>query len=893
MGPPAASTPAAASTAPRRANLATRHATLLQYLRDKVNQLLRVVGTWPLQPEQLDDEGLIALDPIGIIAESFSQILEQLRQTNQDLQLAHDEIRAIIEAAGTGIIVVDRHAGVLGYNRRSQDYFLTTEQDILGHPLAQAAEAPLIPVEADFFGAILRTRAPVEDRDFPFGDRLFHLIGTPIVGPGGELSKVVLSYTDITARVQVEQSLQEAKARLKTILDSVPVGIMVLDAASHRVVDVNGSALRLLGHERDAVVGSICHRFLCPAQVGLCPITDCGQTCDSSERILIHADGHHLPVVKTVARVYLDGREHLLESFLDISQRKEAERALQESEERYRSLYTTMKEGVALNEVVLDAAGTPVDYLILDVNPAYERILRVARAQVVGTLGSQVYGIGDPSYLDRFARVVSTGEPVTFETSFRDRYFYISVVRPAAGKFATIFDDITDRKRAEQQVQQLAYADLLTGLPNRALLLDRLQEALARCDREQTQLALLFLDLDRFKPINDTMGHSVGDALLKAVAGRLSNCVRRTDTVARLGGDEFVILMTGIHRHLDATRAAKAILECFAEPFSCDGHEIFTSLSLGIALYPADGQDPGTLLKSADMAMYVAKDRGRNTYQFYSREMNEAAHERLDLENSLRRALKQQEFFLAYQPQVSLAQGRVTGIEALVRWSNPELGVVPPGRFIPACEEIGLILPLGEWVLRTACTQARAWSDAGFGPLRMAVNLSVMQFRQSDLACTVRGIIQETGIDPAYLELELTESMIMEDAEGTIRTLRELKEMGLRLAIDDFGTGYSSLSYLSSFPIDRIKIAQRFVRDVPTDARNGAIVETIIAIARSLGIEVIAEGVETPRQVEFLRSRGCDDVQGYYFSRPIRDEILTGHLHDWAQAPAVCPIGIR
>jgi len=469
---------------------------------------------------------------------------------------------------------------------------------------------------------------------------------------------------------------------------------------------------------------------------------------------------------------------------------------------------------------------------------------------------------------------------------------YISVVRPAEGKFATIFDDITERKRAEQQVQHLAYSDTLTGLPNRALLMHQLRDALARCDREATQLAVLFLDLDRFKPINDTMGHAVGDELLKAVAQRLRNCVRRSDTVARLGGDEFVVVLAGIRAQREATRAAQEIIERIAEPFVCDRHEIFSSMSIGIATYPADGRDPGTLLKSADMAMYVSKQRGRGNYQFYSHEMNQAARERLELENSLRRALRQQEFSLWYQPQVNLADGRVTGLEALLRWHHPELGIVPPGLFIPTCEEIGLILPLGEWVLRSACRQAKAWVEAGYPPICIAVNLSVMQFRQNDLVQRVRAILEETAVDPACLELELTESMIMEDAEGTVRTLRQLKDIGLRLAIDDFGTGYSSLSYLSSFPIDRIKIAQRFMADVTGDPRNAAIVETIIAIARSLGIEVIAEGVETAQELEFLRSRGCDDLQGYYFSRPIPSDAVTARLDEWLLQGACCPVGV-
>jgi diguanylate cyclase (GGDEF)-like protein/PAS domain S-box-containing protein len=860
---------------------AARHAAVVAYLRDKVNQLLQVVGTFPLQPEALDDDTLISLDPIGIIAESFGQILLHLRETNEEISLAHDETRAIIEAAGTAIVVVDREARVLGFNRRSHEYFLPHVQE----PAGTIEQPPLPKPDEAFFGVVVRTAMPMEHRDLAFGDRHFHLVATPVPGPAGEVERVVLAYTDVTARIEAEE-------RLKTILESLPVGVLVVDAATHTVIDVNSSATRMLGRRRPEIVGNVCHKFVCPADTGQCPITDRGQTVDNSERSVIHADGRLIPVMKTVTTVMLDGRRVLLESFIDISRRKQAEAALQDSEQRYRSLYSTMKEGVALHEIERDADGVPVDYVVLDVNPAYERILGMTRDDVIGARGSQVYGIGDPPYLDGFAEVVRTGEPMTFETEFRGRQMYISVVRPSDGKFATIFDDITERKRAEQQVQHLAYSDTLTGLPNRALLMHQLRDALARCERDGTQLAVLFLDLDRFKPINDTMGHAVGDELLKAVAQRLRNAVRRSDTVSRLGGDEFVVVLGGIRGHREATRAAQEILDRIAEPFACDQHEIFSSMSIGIAIYPADGRDAGTLLKSADMAMYVAKQRGRGNYQFYSHQMNQAAQERLELENSLRRALKQQEFSLWYQPQVNLDDGRVTGVEALIRWHHPELGIVPPGLFIPACEEIGLILPLGEWVMRSACRQAKAWTRAGHPPIRMAVNLSLVQFRQSDLAQRVRTIVEETAVDPACIELELTESMIMEDAEATVRTLRELKAMGLRLAIDDFGTGYSSLSYLSSFPIDRIKIAQRFVTDVAGDPRSAAIVETIIAIARSLGIEVIAEGVETARQLEFLRSRGCVELQGYYFSRPVPGDALTARLAEWLGPAGCCPVGV-
>jgi predicted signal transduction protein with EAL and GGDEF domain len=339
--------------------------------------------------------------------------------------------------------------------------------------------------------------------------------------------------------------------------------------------------------------------------------------------------------------------------------------------------------------------------------------------------------------------------------------------------------------------------------------------------------------------------------------------------VARAGGDEFVVVLDSVRRDLDVTRVAREMLQRLAEPFVWDGRELFTGISIGIAVYPRDGEDPGVLLKNADMAMYEAKRKGRNTYQFFSDEMNRFACERLDLENSLRRALKQNEFFLCYQPQLDLGLGRLTGLEALVRWNRPGHGLVSPGTFIPACEETGLILPLGEWVMREACAQNRAWRAAGLPELRLAVNLSGLQLERGDVVGTVRSVLEQTGVSPECLELELTESMIMHRGEETVRTLAALKDLGVWLSIDDFGTGYSSLSYLKKFPIDRIKIAQEFVRDLSTDPGDAAIVEAIIAMARSLRTGVIAEGVETREQLDFLLSRGCVEMQGYYFARPL------------------------
>jgi diguanylate cyclase (GGDEF)-like protein len=432
-----------------------------------------------------------------------------------------------------------------------------------------------------------------------------------------------------------------------------------------------------------------------------------------------------------------------------------------------------------------------------------------------------------------------------------------------------------ERKRSEERLAYMAQYDHLTGLTNRALFQDRLEQALARAKRSGALVALMFLDLDRFKAVNDTLGHGTGDLLLKKVAERLEGSVRETDTVARIGGDEFSIILEGLPEAEDAALVARKIIDKLVQPFVLDGHEVFVTTSIGIAVYPSSNGD--SLLTDADSAMYCAKEQGRNTYRFHTPEMNAQVRERLNMESKLRRALDQEEFLLYYQPQVDLTTGMIVGTEALLRWQHPELGLVSPGKFIPVLEDIGMMVRVGEWVLQTACRQSKAWQRDGFPPLRMAVNISARQFSRRDLIDTVAGVLTETGLDPNYLELEITESLLMEDIKANSRLLDELKTSveGLRVSIDDFGTGYSSLSYLKTFPIDLLKIDQSFIRDITTNSDDAAITTAIIVLAHNLRLKVIAEGVETEEQMTYLREKGCDEAQGFYFSRPLPADEFT------------------
>ncbi|MGA7616031.1 MAG: EAL domain-containing protein [Thermoanaerobaculia bacterium] len=421
---------------------------------------------------------------------------------------------------------------------------------------------------------------------------------------------------------------------------------------------------------------------------------------------------------------------------------------------------------------------------------------------------------------------------------------------------------------ATNEIEHLAYHDSLTGLPNRTLFVDRLIVAIAHAERHREGFAILFLDLDRFKDINDSLGHSVGDALLKSVAERIRRCVRTEDTVARFGGDEFTLLLPRIERAEDAAKVAQKVLETIRIPFEVGERELFVSTSIGISLFPADGANTETLIKNADSAMYRAKEYGRDTYQLYTPAMNARALERLALENMLRRAIREEEFVLFFQPLIDVKRMKIRAVEALIRWRHPELGLLLPAHFMPVAEASGLIVPMGHWCLLAACRQARAWQKK-IAPIGVAVNLSARQFSEPDLVQVIRSVLDDTGLDPSQLELEITESNAMQNAQRTIHILRELKSIGVRISMDDFGTGYSSLSYLKQFPIDTLKLDQSFVGGIADDPNDGAIATAVISMAHSLRLKVVAEGVETESQFAFLKSQSCDQIQGFYFSRPL------------------------
>lgn len=556
-----------------------------------------------------------------------------------------------------------------------------------------------------------------------------------------------------------------------------------------------------------------------------------------------------------------------------IAEHRLAAERLRQSEQRYRHLVKTIPQGIQEN----DTKG-----IITFSNPAHSRMHGYKEEDLVGkAIWDMLASDEQREELRRYLEMVLIEQPAPTPYIAQDRTKDGRIIdvqidwdykRDEDGKitgFISVISDFTERKKVEEAISKMAYYDQLTGLPNRALLSDRLNHVLAEGQRYNKLAAVLFLDLDNFKNINDALGHAEGDNLLMEVVKRLKKHIRTSDTMARHGGDEFTILVQDLKKAEHITRVVEKIFSEFEEPFILNGHEFFVTTSIGISLYPDDGKDVETLLKNADIAMYRAKEEGKNTYQFFTPAMNERTMEIIKIKNMLYKAIKNEEFLLHYQPQVNVITGEVTGIEALVRWQNPERGLVYPGTFISLAEDTGLIVPLGEWVLSSACAQNRVWQDKYLKPVKMAVNLSIRQLKQKDFVGTVKRILKDTRLDPEYLEFEVTESTVMDDIEYNIEMLHELKSIGIKLSIDDFGTGYSSFEYLKQMPIDMLKIGMPFVQNITKNPDDAAIAKAIIEVAHIMNLEVIAEGVETIEQLKLLRTLHCDKIQGFLVSKPL------------------------
>ncbi len=725
-----------------------KYNSTIRYVRAKVDQLLTVMGTLPLNPEELDDETLIALDPIGILADSFGQVLAHLQETNTALSFAKTEIQQILDSVSTAIVVVDSSQHVVAENLTARQTILKNFADYHQRPFCDLF-GQVDCAYRQMFQRITNADAKAEQADIELDGCHYHSVATPVHDSQGAVARVIFSFNDITERKETEAKLR----LLAVVFENTTEGIMITDQ-DKKIVAVNEPFTQMTGYSSAEVLGKN------PSLLG---------------------SGMHD------------------RAFFDRVWQEVAQKGNWRGE-----MWNRRKNGEAF--------------------PVLESISRVHALD--GTLTN----------------------------------------------YAAILTDITAIKQSQEHLDFLAYHDPLTKLPNRLLFNERLEHACQLAEREKSRLAVIFLDLDRFKTINDSLGHQLGDKLLIATARRLTNMLRASDTIARIGGDEFLILLEDVADPQDIALICGEMVADFEEPLIIDGHTLHVTASMGISLFPDDGKSVDVLVKHADAAMYRAKEVGRDGFHFFTDELSTRAFERLTLEVSLRRAVELDQLRLHFQPLVSLASGQIVSAEALLRWEHPELGLVSPDRFIPLAEETGLIVPIGEWVLQVACRQAREWVERYPAFQSIAVNISGRQFQGGKLVKTVQQMLEQSGLPARNLELEITESYLMEKSEQAVITLDALKALGLSLSIDDFGTGYSSLSYLKRFAVDKLKIDRSFVRDVATDPNDESIAKAVIALGHSLQMRIVAEGIETPEQRALLFQHGCDLAQGYLFSRPVTAE---------------------
>jgi len=730
--------------------------------------------------------------------------------------------------------------------------------------------------------------------------------GMPIIGNDGSLLGYRGSDTDITERKQAEEALQTERNNLAAIFASSPVGMVLMDEDT-TIVDANAVVAEMVSRNLSEIIhqrfgsglgcmhsiksekgcGSTYACSECLMRQGITQVLDSGESMHEDETqlaLILNGQEHHPWLRISAEPVTINGHKHVVVAIDDITDRKRAEETILDGERRYRLLWESASEGFALHELVKDSDGFPLNYRILDVNPVFESITGMAAKDIIGKLGSEAYGTTTPPNLDIYARVATTGIAESFETSFgpSNLHLEVSVFSPSPGQFATAFSDISERKAHEAMLNYQSTHDALTNLPNRLYFERHVTEILQdNAGRKSRSMGVLFLDLDNFKMVNDTMGHKAGDELLKESATRLSQCLRSGDILARIGGDEFTILLHDIWAKDDAAIVAQRILKTIAQPFEIAGCKMVIGVSIGVSVYPDNAVDVDGLLRSADAAMYKAKELGRNNCQFFSDEINQANQNRAEMERDLRQALEQDELKVYYQPITDIRTMQIIGAEALLRWDHPEQGMISPGLFVPLAEETGLIIPMGRMVLETACKQGKAWHDAGYQNFEISVNVSPAQLSDIGFISEVHGALSDSGLPPNCLKLEVTETVLAKNDNDEVDLLSILKSLGVSICLDDFGIGYSSLSRLNKLPIVHMKIDGYFIRNIAYSEKDRAMTESIIVMAHNLGIEVTAEWIEDEDQMEIIKSLNCDYAQGYLVSPALSAGNFSNFLKAW------------
>ena len=786
-------------------------------------------------------------------------------------------LRELIQLSPLAIEELDLQGNVKLWNSAAERMFGWEESEVLGRPY------PAIPSEsrAEFEDEVLQLLggATIQGNEVcrlcKDGRRLTaRLWAAPIHNQRNEIIGIAKILEDIT----IQKGAEERLLLQATVLQATANSIVITDNQG-TILWVNQAFSQLTGYSSGETVGKN-PRLLKSGEHDSAFYRNMWAAITSGniwngEVINRKKDGSLYTEEMTITPLHIGtgGITHYVAIKQNVTLRKLAEDGLRRAEEKYRLIFQNAPIGIF--------QATPEGRPII-VNPALARMHGYDSPEQlmaeVSNVGHQLFV--NPNALREIARLLEK-EPVLrdieleiYDKGGKRRWLSANIraVTDNDGKVVLhegTAEDITVRKAAEEQAQFLSFYDVLTGLPNRTLLRDRILMALFNARQRGEKVALLFLDLDRFKIINDSLGHSIGDLLLRQVAQRLKGCTQEQDTVAHMGGDEFLVLLTGINKIADAVAVAERVVKSMASEFVIPSHSLNITCSLGISIFPDHGGDVETLIKNADQAIYSAKENGRNNFQLFRRDMSVEATARMTQETSLRLAVAKNEFFLEYQPQLDLATDQITGYEALIRWRHPELGLLLPNKFISVAESSGLIGSIGEWVLKTACAQARQWQEEGLSRVPVAVNVSAIQFRQEGFVELIKTVLHETGLAPESLDLELTESTLLTDAEIMRSILQQLRAMGLKLTIDDFGTGYSSFNYLKHFQVHKLKIDRSFVRDVMITQGDAAIAITIIIMAKSLGLRVLAEGVENEEQVSFLRAHNCDEIQGNYFSQPL------------------------
>jgi diguanylate cyclase (GGDEF)-like protein/PAS domain S-box-containing protein len=849
----------------------------------------------------IEARGSAHRDGRGRPVRMLGTIVDITREKARELELAESEqrYRSVIGVLSEGVMVIAPDGQTLTANDSAHRILGLTHEQMMGRKLRDPewktvyADGTPFPVWDYPAARTLETGAPF--RDVLMGvyrradDLRWITINTYPLNRDGSPKPyaVVVSFTDVTDRNAAEAqrriaegALRASEAKFASVFRICPEAISISDWSSGEYLDVNEAYERVFGYTREQAVGK--------SALDLSIWVDPLERADLQRRLEYHgrvdefearlrrADGEIRIGQMSVESLPILGRRCLLIVLRDVTRQRAQEEELR--------LAARVFESTAEGILITDARER-----IVAANLAFAELTGYSEEEVRGKTPALLRsGRHDRRFYDEmWAAVNRTGRwhgemwNRTKGGEVRPYLLTVTALKDERGvvlNYVGVMRDISTIKQSQQQLEYLANYDALTGLGNRNLFYTRLKIGIEKAQRHKGNLAVVFIDLDNFKVINDTLGHDVGDVLLSEVARRIKTCVRQEDVVCRLGGDEFTVYVEDFTDPESLVGTTQRLTQVIAEPYRISGQEIFVTASAGISVYPNDGKSISELVKNADTAMYKVKEQGKNGFQFFREDMNARAFERLVFVSGLRRALERNEFRLAYQPQIHLASGSVHGAECLLRWQHPEMGEVPPGSFIPVAEETGLIVNIGEWVLREVCQQLRAWGGALAGQGHVSVNISARQFRQPELVHTIRRAVAEAGIVPSHLGVEITESALMDDPQAAATTLARLKDMGLTISIDDFGTGYSSLSYLKRFPIDCLKIDRTFVRDIATDPDDAAIVTAVIQMAKSLKLHVIAEGVETEDQLNFLRERGCEGAQGYYFAKPLPAEQVASWL---------------